>query len=108
MFRDQGFESWESYSEGARVNKSELIDSIAAESNVSKGVAARTVESLITTVTTALQNGETVSLSGFGTFTVRCRAARRGRNPRTGEAIMIDATRVPLFKAGKALKDAVK
>jgi len=89
------------------VNKSELVDAIAAEADVSKAAAGRAVDAMVSAVTTALQRGEQVSLVGFGTFTVRERAARTGRNPQTGENIEIQAARIPAFKAGKALKDAV-
>ncbi len=84
------------------MNKSELIDAIAASADLSKAAAGR-VES----ITTALKNGDQVSLVGFGSFQVKDRAARTGRNPRTGEEIQIAAAKVPSFKAGKALKDAV-
>jgi DNA-binding protein HU-beta len=88
------------------VNKSELIDSIAASADLSKADAGRALDSVIDSVTGALKNGDQVSLVGFGTFSVKQRAARTGRNPRTGEAIQIKASNVPGFKAGKALKDA--
>ncbi len=89
------------------MNKSELIDAIAAGSDISKAAAGRAVDAMIEAVSTALKNGDQVNLVGFGTFLVRERAARSGRNPRTGEVIEIAATKVPTFKAGKALKDAV-
>jgi DNA-binding protein HU-beta len=89
------------------VNKSELVDAIAAEADVSKAAAGRAVDAMVSAITTALQRGEQVSLVGFGTFSVRERAARTGRNPQTGENIEIQAARIPAFKAGKALKDAV-
>lgn len=89
------------------MNKSELIDSIAAGSDISKAAAGRALDSMIGAVTESLQKGESVSLVGFGTFSVKERAARTGRNPQTGEAIQIKAAKVPGFKAGKALKDAV-
>ncbi|MDD3448051.1 MAG: HU family DNA-binding protein [Gammaproteobacteria bacterium] len=89
------------------MNKSELVDAIAAEADVSKAAAGRAVDAMVSAITTALQRGEQVSLVGFGTFTVRERAARTGRNPQTGENIEIQAARIPAFKAGKALKDAV-
>jgi|TARA_B110000977_G_scaffold185332_1_gene250043 DNA-binding protein HU-beta len=88
------------------VNKSELIDAIAASADLSKADAGRALDSVIDSVTGALKNGDQVSLVGFGTFSVKQRAARTGRNPRTGEAIQIKASNVPGFKAGKALKDA--
>jgi DNA-binding protein HU-beta len=88
------------------VNKSELIDAIAASADLSKADAGRALDCVIASVTGALKNGDQVSLVGFGTFSVKQRAARTGRNPRTGEAIQIKASNVPGFKAGKALKDA--
>jgi DNA-binding protein HU-beta len=89
------------------MNKGELIESVAAAADLSRAEATRAVDAVIDTVTRSLSNGDTVSLVGFGTFTVKKRAARTGRNPRTGEAIQISASNVPGFKAGKALKDAV-
>lgn len=89
------------------MNKSELIDAIAASADLSKADAGRALDSVIDSVTGALKNGDQVSLVGFGTFSVKQRAARTGRNPRTGEAIQIKASNVPGFKAGKALKDSV-
>ena len=89
------------------MNKSELIDAVSEGSELSKAAASRAVDSMITAVTDALSNGDQVSLTGFGTFLVRERAARSGRNPRTGETIQIAAAKNPAFKAGKGLKDAV-
>jgi len=89
------------------VNKSELIDAIAAGADISKAAAGRALDSMLDAVTDSLQKGEGVSLIGFGTFSVKERAARQGRNPKTGETIQIKAAKVPGFKAGKALKDAV-
>jgi len=89
------------------MNKSELIDAIADNSGLSKADAGRAVDALVKSVTKALKKGDTVSLVGFGTFSVRKRAARTGRNPRTGDSIKIKASKNPAFKAGKALKDAV-
>jgi DNA-binding protein HU-beta len=89
------------------MNKGELIESVAAAADLSRAEATRAVDAVVDTVTRSLSNGDTVSLVGFGTFTVKKRAARTGRNPRTGEAIQISASNVPGFKAGKALKDAV-
>jgi DNA-binding protein HU-beta len=88
------------------VNKSQLIEKIAAGADISKAAAGRALDSLIGAVTEELQNGEQVALVGFGTFSVRDRAARTGRNPQTGAAIEIAAAKIPAFKAGKALKDA--
>ena len=89
------------------MNKAELIDAVADDSDLTKASAARALDSAIENITNALRGGDSVSLVGFGTFTVRQREARMGRNPRTGEAIQIKASRVPGFKAGKALKDAL-
>ena len=89
------------------MNKGELIDSVASQTNISKADAGRAVDALIDAIEGTLKVGNTVSLVGFGTFSVKSRAARQGRNPRTGETIQIKASRVPSFKAGKALKDAV-
>ena len=89
------------------MNKYDLIDAIAASAGLSKADAGRALDSLVKSVTKALKKGDTVSLVGFGTFSVRKRAARTGRNPRTGETIKIKASKNPAFKAGKALKDAV-
>ena len=89
------------------MNKAELIDAVADSAGVSKADAARSVEAVMDNISGALRRGEQVSLVGFGTFSVKHRAARAGRNPKTGEPIQIKATNVPGFKAGKALKDAV-
>lgn len=89
------------------MNKSELVDVVAEGADISKAAAARAVDAMIDAITGALKKGEQVSLVGFGTFVVRERAARSGRNPKTGETIEIAASKVPTFKAGKALKDAV-
>ena len=89
------------------MNKADLIDAVAADSDLTKASAARALDSAIENITNALKGGNSVTLVGFGTFTVRQREARMGRNPRTGEAIQIKASRVPGFKAGKALKDAL-
>ncbi|MES0371401.1 MAG: HU family DNA-binding protein [Mariprofundaceae bacterium] len=90
------------------MNKAELIDHVAASADLSKAAAGAAVEAVISGVTGALSNGDSVSLVGFGTFSVSDRAARVARNPRTGEAINVPASKAPKFKAGKALKDAVK
>jgi DNA-binding protein HU-beta len=89
------------------VNKSELIDAVSDSAEISKAAAGRAVDGMLSAITDALSNGDQVSLVGFGTFLVRERAARSGRNPRTGETIQISAAKNPSFKAGKALKDAV-
>lgn len=89
------------------MNKSELVDVIAEAADLSKSSATRALDAAVTAVTGSLQKGDPVSLVGFGTFTIKHRAARKGRNPRTGEEIDIKAAMVPGFKAGKALKEAV-
>lgn len=89
------------------MKKTEFIDALAAKTNLSKADATRALEGVIDIVTTTLQGGDQVVLTGFGTFLVRKREARSGRNPRTGEVIQIEASNIPAFKAGKALKDAV-
>ena len=89
------------------MNKTDLIDAVASEADVSKAESARVVDAVIDSITRALKKGDTVTLVGFGTFQVRERAARSGRNPKPGETIKIDASKNPAFKAGKALKDAV-
>ena len=87
--------------------KADLINAIAEKAELSKADAGRSLEAFFEVVKKALKKGDDVSVVGFGTFTVRKRAARTGRNPRTNEAIKIKASKVPAFKAGKALKDAV-
>jgi DNA-binding protein HU-beta len=89
------------------MNKGELIESVAASAGMSRADATKAVDAVLESVTKTLAGGGGVSLVGFGTFSVKARAARMGRNPRTGEAIQIKASNVPGFKAGKALKDAV-
>jgi len=89
------------------VNKSELIDKVAASADIPKAVAGRALDAVIESITGALQEGDSVVLVGFGTFSVKDRAARTGRNPQTGNPIEIAAAKIPGFKAGKALKDAV-
>ncbi len=89
------------------MNKSELVDAVAAATSSSKGDAQASVDAVINTITDALKRGEKVSLTGFGTFEVRDRAARTARNPQTGETIQVKASKAPAFKAGKSLKDAV-
>jgi DNA-binding protein HU-beta len=90
------------------VNKSELINSVAESAGLSKKDATKAVEAVFETIQTTLGEGDRVQVIGFGTFEVRERAARKGRNPQTGKEIDIAASKVPAFKAGKALKDAVK
>ncbi|MCM2679270.1 nucleoid-associated protein HU-beta [Echinimonas agarilytica] len=89
------------------MNKSQLIDKIAASADISKASAGRALDAFVDSVSESLKDGDQVALVGFGTFTVRERAARSGRNPQTGETIEIAAAKVPAFKPGKALKDAV-
>ncbi len=89
------------------MNKTELIDEIAKAADISKASASRALEAVIDSVTATLKQEGTVTLTGFGTFAVSARAARTGRNPRTGEEIQIAASKVPKFKPGKALKDAL-
>jgi DNA-binding protein HU-beta len=89
------------------VNKSELIEQIAKQADVSKAAAGRALDATINTVKTTLKKGQSVVLVGFGTFSIGKRAARSGRNPRTGAVIKIKAAKVARFRPGKALKDAV-
>ena len=89
------------------MNKSELIERMASDADISKAAAARAVDGFVAAVTDALKKGEQVTLVGFGTFLVREREARTGRNPQTGAEIKIAASKLPSFKAGKGLKDAV-
>lgn len=89
------------------MNKSELVEAVAESADISKAAASRAIDALVDSVSSALKRGDQVTLVGFGTFTVRERAARTGRNTRTGQSITIPASKVPGFKAGKALKDAV-
>ena len=89
------------------MNKTELIDYVASDADIPKAVAARALESTISAVKLTLKKGVSVSLVGFGTFAVGKRAARVGRNPRTGASIKIKAAKVPKFRPGKALKDAI-
>jgi DNA-binding protein HU-beta len=89
------------------MNKSELIDAIAGKASLTKTDAAQALDAVISAVGEALKKGDSVTLVGFGTFSVKERAARTGRNPKTGAAIQIAASKVPGFKAGKGLKDIV-
>ena len=89
------------------MNKADIIDHIATSAEVSKSAAERAVDALVGAVKTSLKKGGMVTLVGFGTFYVGKRQARTGRNPRTGETLQISASRVPKFRAGKALKDAI-
>ncbi len=89
------------------MNKSEFIEQVASKSGLTKADANRALDAFIETVSKALKKGDTVSLVGFGTFSVKKRAARTGRNPATGETIKIKASKSPAFKPGKAFKDAI-
>jgi DNA-binding protein HU-beta len=89
-------------------NKQDLVNSVATETGLTKKDASAAVEAVFNAIQDSLAKGEKVQLIGFGNFEVRERAARKGRNPQTGEEIKIDASKIPAFKAGKALKDAVK
>lgn len=88
------------------MNKTELIDQIAASADISKAAAGRALDAAVDAIKDALKNGDTVNLIGFGTFYVGERAARTGRNPRTGKTLEIKAAKSPKFRAGKGLKDA--
>lgn len=89
-------------------NKAQLIEKVAEKTNLTKKEVTVTVDALFESIQETLATGEKVQVIGFGNFEVRDRAARKGRNPQTGEEIQIEATKVPAFKPGKALKDAVK
>jgi DNA-binding protein HU-beta len=89
------------------VNKAELVEVVASTAGISKAASEKALDGALDAIKGALKNGQTVVLVGFGTFKVGMRAARSGRNPRTGEEIRISAARVPKFSAGKALKDAL-
>jgi DNA-binding protein HU-beta len=89
------------------MNKTEIIEHIAGSADISKAAAGRALEATVAAIKTAMRKGGSVTLVGFGTFYVGKRAARAGRNPRTGAAIKIKAAKVPKFRAGKALKDAL-
>lgn len=90
------------------MNKSELIDQIATSAEISKAAAARALDATVDAVKAALKSGDTVNLIGFGTFYVGERAARTGRNPRTGKTLEIKAAKSPKFRPGKGLKDAIQ
>jgi DNA-binding protein HU-beta len=89
------------------MNKSDLIDAMADSADISKAAASRALDGLLDAITEAVKKDDTVSIVGFGTFLLRERAARTGRNPKTGQTIEIAASKSPAFKAGKAFKDAV-
>ena len=90
------------------MNKSELTEAVAQQAELTKADAGRALDAMIGAISKTLKKGDTVSLIGFGTFSVKKRAARTGRNPATGETIKIKASKTPSFKAGKAFKDAIK
>lgn len=90
------------------MNKSELSSRVAADASLSKAEAGTVVDAVFSNICEALARGETVAIAGFGTFSTRARAARQGRNLRTGEPLAIAASKAPAFKAGKALRDAVR
>jgi DNA-binding protein HU-beta len=90
------------------MKKSELIEAMAEAADISKSAAARALDGLTDAVAAALRDGDSVSLIGFGTFSVKERGARTGRNPQTGASIKIAASKTPSFKAGKGLKDAIQ
>lgn len=104
---DDGSTVWNRKRESI-VNKAEVIEHIAAEASISKADATKALEAFIDGVKTTLVQGDQLSLVGFGTFSIKNRAARIGRNPQTGEQIQIKAAKIPSFKPGKALKDAVQ
>ena len=89
------------------MNKAELVDAVADAADISKAAASRSVDMVLDAITAALKDGNSVTLVGFGTFSTRRREARTGRNPRTGEPLQIGASNLAVFKAGKALKDAL-
>ena len=89
------------------MNKTDFVNAVADQAELTKADAGRAVDAMVEVIKKALKKGDSVSLVGFGTYTVRKRAARTGRNPRTGQAIKIKASKAAAFKAGKALKDAI-
>ena len=90
------------------MNKTEFIDAVAKEADATKAAANQVVNAMITVISKSLKKGDAIQITGFGTFDIVKRAARKGRNPATGKEIKIAASKAPRFKAGKALKDAVK
>ena len=90
------------------MNKTELIDAVAQTTDLSRAAASKAVDAVLTTVGKALKGGDSVVLTGFGTFSVRERPARTGHNPKTGQAMEIKASKAPMFKAGKTLRDTIK
>ncbi len=99
--------SYKPNNKGRTVNKSELIEAMAKDADISKAAAGRALDAAVNAVQQALKKGQMVTLVGFGTFYVGKRAARNGRNPQTGATIKIKAAKVPKFRAGKSLKDAL-
>ena len=95
------------FDKGKKVNKTQLIDAMAEAMEQPKSIATKALDALLNSIKSALMQNEDVTIPGFGVFTVKERAARKGRNPKTGEEILIAASRAAGFKAGKALKDAV-
>ncbi len=89
------------------MNKTDFVNAVADQAELTKADAGRAIDAMVEVIKKALKKGDAVSLVGFGTYTVRKRAARTGRNPRTGQTIKIKASKAPAFKAGKALKDAI-
>ena len=89
------------------MNRNELVEAVSERTGLARSDAAQAIEAVLAAITEAMRVGDTVTLSGFGSFVAKSRAARTGRNPRTGEAIAIPASRAPAFKAGKGLKDAL-
>ncbi|HJQ95060.1 MAG TPA: HU family DNA-binding protein [Acidimicrobiia bacterium] len=89
------------------MNKAELIDAVASETGANRSAASDAVDAVLSSIQKSLVNGDKVTLPGFGTFEVRSRAARQGRNPQTGETIQVQASKAPAFKAGAGLKNAV-
>ncbi len=90
------------------MNKTQLVESVAKASGLSKAAAGKAIDATLAALTDALKGDEAVTLIGFGTFSVRERKARTGRDPRTGDTIQIKSSKVPVFKPGKALKDSIK
>ena len=105
-YASRNFNKWQ-YLKGNSVNKVDIIDHVARSADISKAAAGRAIEATVAAIKTTLKKGGMVTLVGFGTFYVGKRAARSGRNPQTGATIKIKAAKVPKFRAGKALKDAV-
>ena len=104
----QGVAKFRVIERGPTVNKNELVDTVAELSGLKKGEAEKTVDAVFDTIAAALKKGDEVRIVGFGSFSVSERAASQGRNPRTGEAIAIAASKQPKFRAGKGLKDAIR